>query len=99
VTLREQAGAHRSAASIGCVPSPYRANLAPGTTLGQGLAFLEQTAREELPPMHRSTTRGNLSSIKESSSQLAFTFGLALIIVFLVLAAQFESFVTPSSSS
>ncbi|NOT41611.1 MAG: efflux RND transporter permease subunit [Alphaproteobacteria bacterium] len=71
------------------------AGLAPGTTLGQALDFLEQTARDELPTTAQIDYRGQSLEYKESSSTLIFTFGLALLIVFLVLAAQFESFVHP----
>jgi len=71
------------------------ASLAPGTTLGEGLAFLEKTARDELPAHAQIDYKGQSLEYRESSSQLAFTFALALIIVFLVLAAQFESFVDP----
>ncbi|MBL9098372.1 MAG: efflux RND transporter permease subunit [Alphaproteobacteria bacterium] len=71
------------------------ANLAPGTTLGQALDFLERAAREELPATAQIDYRGQSLEYKESSSTLAFTFGLALLVVFLVLAAQFESFVHP----
>lgn len=71
------------------------AGLAPGTTLGQALDFLEETAREVLPPTAQIDYRGQSLEYKESRSTLAFTFGLALLIVFLVLAAQFESFVHP----
>jgi multidrug efflux pump len=71
------------------------ANLAPGTTLGQGLDFLERTARAELPATAQIDYKGQSLEYKESSSTLAFTFGLALLVVFLVLAAQFESFIHP----
>jgi multidrug efflux pump len=71
------------------------ANLAPGTTLGEGLSFLEKTAREVLPPNAQIDYKGQSLEYKDSNSKLAFTFALALLIVFLVLAAQFESFVHP----
>jgi multidrug efflux pump len=95
VTLREQAGASSLSRYNRLRAITITANLAPGTTLGQALDFLEQTAREELPPNAQINYKGQSLEFKESSSQLAFTFGLALIIVFLVLAAQFESFVHP----
>ncbi len=71
------------------------AGLAPGTTLGQALDFLEETAREVLPTTAQIDYRGQSLEYKESRTTLAFTFGLALLIVFLVLAAQFESFIHP----
>jgi multidrug efflux pump len=70
-------------------------NVAPGTTLGQALDFLERAAREELPSSAQIDYKGQSLEYKESSSSLAFTFGLALLVVLLVLAAQFESFVHP----
>ncbi|MFO0476627.1 MAG: efflux RND transporter permease subunit [Alphaproteobacteria bacterium] len=95
VTLREQAGATSLSRFNRLRAITISANLAPGTTLGEGLAFLEETARTELPPYAQIDYRGQSLEYKESSSQLAFTFGLALLIVFLVLAAQFESFIHP----
>ena len=71
------------------------ANVAPGTTLGEALDFLERTAREELPATAQIDYKGQSLEYKESSSSLAFTFGLALLVVLLVLAAQFESIVHP----
>ncbi|HSG87820.1 MAG TPA: efflux RND transporter permease subunit [Pseudomonadales bacterium] len=71
------------------------ANLAPGYTLGTALAYMEQIADEELPSGVSIDYKGQSRELKESSSGLLVTFGLALIVVFLVLAAQFESFVHP----
>jgi len=70
-------------------------SLAPGYSLGDALTFLENVVREELPQTAQIDYRGESLDYKESSSSLFFTFGLALLIVFLVLAAQFESFVHP----
>jgi multidrug efflux pump len=95
VTMREQAGAASLSRFNRLRAITISATLAPGTTLGEGLAFLEETARAELPPHAQIDYKGQSLEYKESSSQLAFTFGLALLIVFLVLAAQFESFVHP----
>ena len=71
------------------------AGLAPGTVLGEALEFLEQVVRESFPDQARIDYQGESLEYKETSGSLAFTFGLALLIVFLVLAAQFESFVHP----
>lgn len=71
------------------------ANLAPGYTLGEALSYLENAARETLPAVAQIDYRGDSRTFKQSSRSLAFTFALALIVVFLVLAAQFESFVHP----
>ncbi len=71
------------------------ASLAPGYTLGEALAYMEGIAREVLPPEARISYRGQSLEFKESSGALYVTFALALLVVFLVLAAQFESFVHP----
>ncbi|MGF1456113.1 MAG: efflux RND transporter permease subunit [Alphaproteobacteria bacterium] len=71
------------------------ASLAQGTTLGEALDFLERTARENLPSVAQIDYKGQSREYRQSSSSLAFTFGMALLIVFLVLAAQFESFIHP----
>ena len=70
------------------------ANLAPGYTLGEALDYLEDVIRSELPAA-RISYRGESLEYKESSGALYFTFAVALVVVFLVLAAQFESFVHP----
>ncbi len=71
------------------------ANLAPGYSLGEALSFLEKTARETLPAAAQIDYRGDSRTFKQSGRSLYFTFAMALVVVFLVLAAQFESFVHP----
>ncbi len=71
------------------------ASVAPGYTLGEGLDFLEKTVQESLPEEARTDYKGESREFKEASGALYFTFGLALLVVFLVLAAQFESFIHP----
>ena len=71
------------------------AGLQPGYQLGEALDYLERIAAEELPATARIDYRGQSREFKQSSSAIYFTFALALLIVFLVLAAQFESFVHP----
>ncbi len=71
------------------------ASLAPGVALGDALGFLERVVRESFPDEAQIDYRGESLEYKEASGGLAFTFGLALLVVFLVLAAQFESFVHP----
>ncbi len=70
-------------------------SLAPGYSLGEVLEFLERAARETLPETVQIDYKGESLEYQESSNSLLFTFGMALLIVFLVLAAQFESFVQP----
>ena len=71
------------------------ANVAPGYSLGDVLAYLEQAARDTLPPGTRTTLAGESKEFKESSGSLYVTFALAIVVIYLVLAAQFESFVHP----
>ena len=71
------------------------ASLGPGVALGEALGFLERIVRESFPDEARIDYQGESLEYKESTGSLMFTFGLALLIVFLVLAAQFESFVHP----
>ncbi|MFO7285458.1 MAG: efflux RND transporter permease subunit [Gammaproteobacteria bacterium] len=71
------------------------ASLAPGYTLGEALEYLEELVRSELPPTAQLDYMGESLEFKEASGSLLFTFGVALFVVFLVLAAQFESFVHP----
>ncbi|MFN3892343.1 MAG: efflux RND transporter permease subunit [Beijerinckiaceae bacterium] len=71
------------------------ANLAPGYALGEALQALEQAAQKTLPPSARYEYAGVSREFKESGSSLYFIFLLALAFIFLVLAAQFESFIDP----
>ena len=71
------------------------ANIAPGYTLGEALAFMDEAARETLPKNTRTTLAGQSREFSESGRTLAVTFALALVVIYLVLAAQFESFISP----
>jgi multidrug efflux pump len=71
------------------------ARLAPDYTLGQALEDLEQIAREELPPTAQIDFRGQSRDLQQAGGAVLVTFALAMLVVFLVLAAQFESFVHP----
>jgi multidrug efflux pump len=71
------------------------AGLAPGVSLGQGIAALTEVAEKTLPSLARISWDGESKEYLESGSSLYITFSLALLIVFLVLAAQFESFINP----
>ncbi|MFN3447064.1 MAG: efflux RND transporter permease subunit [Roseococcus sp.] len=71
------------------------ASLAPGYALGDALDFMDAIAAEVLPSEARISYRGQSLEFRDSSSALYVTFLLALIVVYLVLAAQFESFIHP----
>ncbi len=71
------------------------AALTPGYTLGEALAYVEKVVKEELPTSVRLNYDGQSREFRESGGQLYFMFVLAMVVVFLVLAAQFESFLHP----
>lgn len=71
------------------------ARLAPGVTLGEALAQVEATAKRVLPPKARYEYKGDSREFKKSTAAFGLTFILALLVVFLVLAGQFESFIHP----
>ncbi|HET7410176.1 MAG TPA: efflux RND transporter permease subunit, partial [Paracoccaceae bacterium] len=71
------------------------AALAPGYDLGAALSYLEAAAAERLPPEVTLGYDGQSRTFKDTSEGAGLVFALALLIVFLVLAAQFESFVHP----
>jgi multidrug efflux pump len=71
------------------------ANLAPELALGEALEFLDATAAEILPPGYTTDLNGQSREFKSSSGSLAIVFALSLLFIYLVLAAQFESFVDP----
>ena len=71
------------------------AGLAPGYSLGQGIEEMDRIAAEVLDDSFRTTLEGESRNFRESSSSLLFAFGLAILLIFLVLAAQFESFKDP----
>jgi len=71
------------------------ANVGTGYALGDALMFLEQTAKEVLPVTAPYEFDGQSREFLESSATLYVTFVLALVFIYLVLAAQFESFIDP----
>jgi len=70
-------------------------NAAPGYALSDVLEFLERTAKENLPEYRQIFYKGQSKDMKESSSSMLFVFGLAMLVSYLALAAQFESFLCP----
>lgn len=77
------------------VAATVSAGLAPGRTMSEGLAEMDRIAAEVLDDSFRTALAGDSKDFQESSSSLMFAFGLAIILIFLVLAAQFESFKDP----
>jgi len=71
------------------------AGLAPDYSLGEALDFMEATAAKVLKPGYTTELNGTSREFKNSQGALAIVFVLALLFIFLVLSAQFESFVDP----
>jgi len=69
--------------------------LAPGVTIGEGLDEMDRIAKETLDETFRTALAGDSKDFRESSSSLMFAFLLAVVLIFLILAAQFESFKDP----
>ena len=71
------------------------ASLADGKTVGDGVKAMDAIAKRLLDESYQTSLTGPSRDYAESSSNIAFAFGLALMLIYLVLAAQFESFVDP----
>ena len=71
------------------------ASLAPGYTLGEALTYISRIVAEELPSTARLSFIGESRELRESANTLYVSFGLTLLLVFLVLAGQFESWIHP----
>jgi len=72
-----------------------KANLGEGYTLGEALDFLDAKAIEILPSDISVSYTGESKDFKENQSSVFMIFGLALLVAYLVMAAQFESFINP----
>lgn len=77
------------------VSATVSAGLTEGHTLGDGIIALDEVSEKVLPDGISTTLAGEAKDFADSSSSLLFAFGLALLIIYLVLAAQFESFIDP----
>ena len=73
----------------------FDAELAADYSLGEAVAYMEQLIKDSLPSSAVVGYKGNALKLKENSGSIGLVFGLAMLIAFLVLAAQFESFVHP----
>ena len=71
------------------------AGLAPGYSLGQGIDEMDRIAKATLDETFRTALEGESRNFRESSSSLLFAFVLAILLIILILAAQFESFKDP----
>ncbi|MGH8082515.1 MAG: efflux RND transporter permease subunit, partial [Lysobacter sp.] len=71
------------------------AGLAPGYTMGEAITWLNQVVAEELPDQAQIDWKGESREYQKAGGAVLMTFTLALLVVYLVLAAQFESFIHP----
>lgn len=77
------------------ISATVSAGLAPGRTLGDGIKAMDEIAEKVLDESFSTSLSGAARDFAESSSSLVFVFALALVLTYLVLAAQFESFRDP----
>lgn len=77
------------------VSATFSASLAPGKTIGDGIDAMDKIAKKVLDESFSTALQGASKDFIESSSSLLFTFLLALVLIYLTLAAQFESFRNP----
>jgi len=77
------------------VSATVSAGLAKGMTMGDAIAAMDAIAKETLDESCSTALAGTTKDFAESSSSLLFAFGLALLLIYLILAAQFESFRDP----
>ncbi|MDN3689718.1 efflux RND transporter permease subunit [Cyclobacterium jeungdonense] len=77
------------------VSATVQAQLAPGETVGTGLEEMDKIASEVLDETYSTDVAGLSKEYRDSSSSLVFAFIFALVLIYLVLSAQFESFLDP----
>jgi multidrug efflux pump len=77
------------------VSATFSASLSPGKTIGDGIDAMDRIAQKVLDKSFSTALTGTSKDFKESSSSLLFTFMLALVFLYLILSAQFESFRDP----
>lgn len=70
--------------------------LAPGYSLGEAIDFLNEVVATELPPAAKTDYKGQTLEYIQSSGGIWFTFAIAILVLYLVMAAQFESFIHPA---
>lgn len=95
VSLQEQTAPPQLYRYNRFVAATVSAGLAPGITISEGLDEMDRIAKEVLDDTFRTALAGDSKDFMESSSSLMFAFVLALVLIFLVLSAQFESFRDP----
>lgn len=95
VKLSEQSAAPQRYRYDRYISATISAGLAPNVTLGEGIKAMDDVGKKVLDESFRHALTGASRDYAESSSSLVFAFVLALVLIYLVLAAQFESFRDP----
>ncbi|MCH7414869.1 efflux RND transporter permease subunit [Belliella sp. R4-6] len=95
VTIRENSTPPQLYRFNRFVSATVSANLAPGYTIGSGLEEMDRIAADVLDESFSTDVAGLSKEYRESSNSLIFAFIFALVLIYLVLSAQFESFLDP----
>jgi multidrug efflux pump len=95
VTMEEQSSPPQLYHNNRYLSATISAGLAPGQSIGDGIDAMDRIRDKVLDDSFSTDLAGESRDFVESSSNTAFAFGLALILIYLILAAQFESFVDP----
>jgi multidrug efflux pump len=95
ITMSEQSNPPQLYRFNRYVSATISAGTSPGISLGQGIQAMRDIAGEVLDDNYSTDLSGPSKEFEESSSTLLFAFILALLLVYLILAAQFESFIDP----
>lgn len=95
VTAKEESSPPQLYRNNRFISATVSAGLAPGRSIGDGIEAMDKIAAKVLDESFTTDLSGESRDFKESSSNTMFAFGLALLLVYLILAAQFESFKDP----
>ncbi|MBC7617050.1 MAG: efflux RND transporter permease subunit, partial [Pedobacter sp.] len=95
VTAKEQSSPPQLYRNNRSIAATVSAGLAPGKSIGDGIKAMDDIAAKVLDDTFTTDLSGESRDFQESSSNTMFAFGLALLLVYLILSAQFESFKDP----
>jgi multidrug efflux pump len=95
VTAKEQSSPPQLYRNNRFISATVSAGLAPGKSIGDGIKAMDEIAAKVLDESFTTDLSGESRDFQESSSNTIFAFGLALLLVYLILSAQFESFKDP----
>ena len=95
VTIEEQSNPTQLYHNNRFMSATVSAGLAPGKSIGDGIEAMDEIKAKVLDDSFTTDLGGESRDFVESSSNTSFAFGLALVLIFLILAAQFESFIDP----